>query len=114
MNNTLAAELHQIIYEAVRDALAERPEFCCYTAGAPTATEPPTQPSLELPPFMSPAQLAETLNVSVRTLDMWRANGSGPTPRNPDDTRFYRYYAADVLAWLENRKQMIATPNQDD
>lgn len=63
-----------------------------------------------LPSIMSPAQLAEELDVSVRTLDMWRANGSGPTPRNPDGTRFYRYYAADVIAWLENKKPGVAAP----
>ncbi len=66
-----------------------------------------------LPSIMSPAQLADELDVSVRTLDMWRANGSGPTPRNPEGTRFYRYYAADVLAWLENKKPGVAAPGQN-
>lgn len=67
-----------------------------------------------LPAIMSPAQLAKELDVSVRTLDMWRASGNGPKARNPEGTRFYRYYGQDVLAWLENKKPAVAAAGQNN
>lgn len=54
----------------------------------------------ELPAVMSPAQLAKELDVSVRTLERWRIDGTGPKYLHPSE-RIYRYFGADVAAWLE-------------
>ena len=97
MNDIISTELKRIIYEAVRDALSEQPR------PAPNVT-PPTQTvtDTDLPPIMSPAQLAKALDVSVRTLERWRDTGSGPAFQHPSGTRLYRYLREDVLAWLRN------------
>lgn len=58
----------------------------------------------ELPAIMSPGQLAKELDVSVRTLERWRAAGTGPEFRHREGSTFYRYYGTDVVAWLENMK----------
>lgn len=65
--------------------------------------EPRTR-ARELPATMSPTQLAKELDVSVRTLERWRAAGTGPVFRHREGSRFYRYYGTDVVAWLENMK----------
>lgn len=98
MNDIIAAELKRIIYEAVRDALSELPRPVTNVAPSPQPMD-----TKDLPPIMSPARLAEALDVSVRSLDMWRADGNGPKFQHPAGTRFYRYLREDVLDWLANK-----------
>jgi excisionase family DNA binding protein len=48
-------------------------------------------------------QLAEELQVSVRTLERWRQEGTGPAYIQVG--RAPRYRRADVDAWLEQRRR---------
>lgn len=66
----------------------------------------------DVPPIMSPGQLADVLDVSVRTLERWRDLKEGPDFQHPEGTRFYRYYRRDLLAWLENKKPEVAASGQ--
>jgi excisionase family DNA binding protein len=53
--------------------------------------------------LLTQQQLADELQVSVRTLERWRQEGSGPAfiqvGRSP------RYRRADVDAWLEQQRR---------
>jgi predicted DNA-binding transcriptional regulator AlpA len=53
--------------------------------------------------MLSRVQLAEALNISVRTVDRWIAEGAGPPYiRLPRGTLRWRW--GDVKAWLEARR----------
>lgn len=56
----------------------------------------------ELPALVTPDQLAETLAVSVTTLQDWRYKKVGPTPKKVGK-RAIRYLRSDVLEWLKNQ-----------
>lgn len=77
------------------------------------AAEDPRIVVRELPAIMSPGQLAKELDVSVRTLERWRAAGTGPEFRHREGSTFYRYYGTDVVAWLENMKPAVAAAGQN-
>ncbi|QIK64108.1 helix-turn-helix domain-containing protein [Leucobacter viscericola] len=69
----------------------------------------------DVPAIMSPGQLAEVLDVSVRTLERWRVDGEGPAFQHPKlPNRFYRYFRRDVIAWLENKEPGAGTPGETD
>lgn len=55
---------------------------------------------------LTPAQLAEELEVSTRTLANWRWAGIGPryTKLGDGRTARVRYRRADVDAWLKSRE----------
>ena len=54
--------------------------------------------------LLTQQQLADELQVSVRTLERWRQEGTGPTfiqvGRSP------RYRRSDVDAWLEQQRRV--------
>lgn len=52
--------------------------------------------------LMDEADLAELLEISVRTLQKWRHEGGGP--RYVKLGRMVRYDWEDVMDWLESRK----------
>jgi hypothetical protein len=53
--------------------------------------------------YLSPAQLAAELDICTKTLDRWRAFGSGP-PVTKIGRKSY-YSRASVTAWLQAREQ---------
>lgn len=55
----------------------------------------------ELPPMLSPLVLARFLAVSPKTLERWRKDRTGPTPRQLPGSNLWRYARSDVVAWLE-------------
>lgn len=50
----------------------------------------------------TPDQVADYLQIPVKTLAEWRSRGIGPAYRKPGG-RHVRYVWADVLAWLESQ-----------
>jgi excisionase family DNA binding protein len=55
-------------------------------------------------------EVAEILRVSVRTLQIWRANGKAPKCYR-HGFKGVRYRYADVMAWKEN---LILSQNAED
>jgi excisionase family DNA binding protein len=55
----------------------------------------------QLPKLMSPAELAEYLDVPVRTIYIWRDKGTGP--RGLKVGKHIRYRITDVETWLEQQ-----------
>ncbi len=53
-------------------------------------------------------QLAEELDVPVRTVYAWRARGGGP--RGAKFGRHVRYRRSSVEAWIEGRLDAASTP----
>ena len=49
--------------------------------------------------MISPTELADMLNVSVRTVYTWKSNGTGP--RAIKVGKHIRYRTSDVEQWLE-------------
>jgi excisionase family DNA binding protein len=49
--------------------------------------------------WLTPAEVAERLRVSVKTLERWRADGGGPRYSRRGQ-RLVRYFADDVDAWM--------------
>lgn len=47
--------------------------------------------------FLTPAQVAERVGVSTKTLDRWRLEGTGPTFQRAG--RRVLYYTASVIEW---------------
>jgi len=47
---------------------------------------------------------ASYLNVSERTLEGWRARGTGPKFIRPSSTKGVRYREADIVVWLRTRE----------
>lgn len=54
----------------------------------------------DLPPLLTPLELAKLLSVSTRTLERWRKAGTGPTPVQMKGSSLNRYVRGDVLRWL--------------
>jgi hypothetical protein len=52
--------------------------------------------------LLTPAELAERLQVPEATLAQWRYLGRGPTYRKVG--RFVRYAESDCTAWLETQR----------
>lgn len=56
--------------------------------------------------LLTKAELAETLKVSLRTVERWMSAGEGPTSiMLPGGRR--RWRVGDVRAWLEDRKRTL-------
>ena len=51
--------------------------------------------------MISPTELADMLNVSVRTVYTWKSNGTGP--RAIKVGKHIRYRTSDVEQWLEDQ-----------
>jgi excisionase family DNA binding protein len=54
--------------------------------------------------LLSEKEVARYLNVSLRTLQRWRAEGTGP-PHLMMAGRYPRYRKADVDAWLQQERE---------
>ena len=54
--------------------------------------------------FLDERQVADLLNLSVRTIQNWRVRGGGPQYVRIS-RRCIRYRLADVLAWAEGRQE---------
>jgi Helix-turn-helix domain len=57
--------------------------------------------------YLTPAELAEQLNVCLLTLHRWGAEGRGP-PRTKIGRKTY-YSRSSVIAWLRGREQKTQT-----
>jgi excisionase family DNA binding protein len=57
----------------------------------------------ELPPFMSPEQLADYCGVSINTVYRWRKYSQGPVATRMG--KHLRFARADVIAWLEGQRE---------
>lgn len=55
---------------------------------------------------ISPAQLADELGITVRTLDRWRAFGTAPPVTKIGKRVYYRRNA--IAEWLKSREQKPA------
>lgn len=55
----------------------------------------------ELPVIMSPRALAEILEISTKSLERYRADGTGPRWIKLPGSSLIRYTRRDVSAWLE-------------
>jgi predicted DNA-binding transcriptional regulator AlpA len=53
-------------------------------------------------PFLNTAQAAHYLGLAKRTLEDWRGEGLGPTPRRHG--RFVRYHIDDLDAWSKGER----------
>lgn len=51
--------------------------------------------------FIFKSALAETLGVSVRTIELWVAQRGFPAPRHISGSRLSFFKVSDVEAWLE-------------
>ena len=77
----------------------------------------------DLPPIMSAQVLAENIELDPKTLERWRKTWPrgaclGPKFTKLPDTKLYRYYRRDVLAWadaglVEEEKPVAVTTGQD-
>lgn len=56
--------------------------------------------------YLTPKQVANRLNITVRTLRRWRQSGGGP-PWMRLEGRI-RYQTTDLTAWLDERRGAIA------
>ncbi|KGL01755.1 MULTISPECIES: helix-turn-helix transcriptional regulator [Thalassobacter] len=54
-------------------------------------------------PFLNEKQVADLICQSVRTIQKWRMTGHGPAFHKFGQS--VRYHQADVLAWVEARRQ---------
>jgi hypothetical protein len=66
-----------------------------------------TQTSL-LANYLTRDELAKQLNKTVRTIDRWRALGTGPRFVNVGKTIYYHRDEADPARWLKNSKSRTA------
>ncbi|QYF98941.1 helix-turn-helix domain-containing protein [Microbacterium sp. PAMC21962] len=55
----------------------------------------------DLPVIMSPRALAEILDISTKSLERYRADGTGPRWIKLPGSSLIRYTRRDVAAWLE-------------
>ena len=57
--------------------------------------------------YLTPAQVADLMGCSVKTLSMWRYAGRGPryVKTSPARSGRIRYAEAEVIAWMEARQQ---------
>lgn len=53
--------------------------------------------------LLDSSTVADLLNVSLRTLESWRLNGSGPNFVKIGRGRTVRYRQVDVQAWIDAR-----------
>lgn len=60
----------------------------------------------ELEPLIGIEDLAEYLDLPVKTLYKWRQEGTGPDSVRVG--RHVRYFVTDVQAWLESRRKPCA------
>lgn len=58
-------------------------------------------PTAEIDPMLTKADLAEVCRVSERTVETWRATGSGP--RAVRVGKHLRWRISDVREWLDSR-----------
>lgn len=58
--------------------------------------------STDPPLLMNPQEAARLLGFSARTLEKWRADGSGPVFIR-QSSRAIRYRPSDLAAWIEQR-----------
>lgn len=61
-------------------------------------------------PMLKPEEVAEILNVSVRTLETWRYKGIGPKYLKISQ-RCIRYRHCDIRSWQEKRIQRSTAEN---
>lgn len=66
----------------------------------PSSDEVPESGYEDMPPVMSPRELAGILRTSVSTLARWRNDKVGPAWHQPRGVRMVRYSRVDVIAWL--------------
>lgn len=50
--------------------------------------------------LLNEKEVAQILNVKLKTLQLWRYQGKGPKHLEPNP-QFIRYWMSDVVAWLE-------------
>ena len=94
MSNTIE-RLSQLIEEIVEEKVA-----AILGEQQPQKDEPPAE---NLDEQLTPAQVAEKLNVHPGTLKRWRRNGTGPSFTKYTE-RAIRYALRDVLTFKEERK----------
>ncbi|WP_332702791.1 helix-turn-helix domain-containing protein [Devosia sp.] len=73
----------------------------------PRKIYPPQKNAAPTTPFLSCEEAAEYLQVSVRTLDVWRCTRRYPIPYVKVGARV-RYRKTDLDAWLESRTSHAA------
>ena len=61
-----------------------------------------------LEPLIGIEDLADYLDLPVKTLYKWRQEGTGPDSVRVG--RHVRYFVADVQTWLESRRKPCAPP----